>query len=344
MASRPKEGNPAGNDRDPPPGDGDLPPPGEAIPVGDDKIPKHTCVVTYNGDAATGSATPDGFVIAGRAASGKVAPVPNPKSGPSISVQQTWENFRVDAERNLILDLITVIEGVTAAVGKAATLADLKNAVAEVLKAVEPLLFGRKLLYSNSWSFSFSCAATVDGEEDFAHEFEVDHSIGFSAGITSPAGEDNIHWAIKSDVTVDVAEPSLGYESDDSKPAPDGGKPFTIHVGRAARPVRVGPGAHTASEVVLLTITVDDYGKECQKLIEQLKTILKDVGTVLDSLAGAVQGNNPAKTLLDSIIKAVKDYIKAQLEDVKLALKKSAGRVEIGTSNFRIRCVGQQTT
>jgi hypothetical protein len=342
MASRPNQGNPVGEDRGPPRDNGDLQQPGEAIPVGDDKPRKHSCVVTYNGDAATESAIPDGFVIVGRAASGKVAPVPNPKSGPSISVQQTWENFRIDAERNLILDLITAIEAVTAAVGKAATLADLKSAVADVLKAVEPLLFGKKMLYSDTWSFSFSCAATIDGEEDLEHEFEVDHSIGFSAGITSPAGEDNIHWAIKSDVTVDVAEPSLGYASDEKKPEPDGGKPFTTHAGRAARPVRIGPGAHTASEVVLLTIDVDDYGEECKKLIEQLKTILKDIGTVLDSLSGAVQGTNPAKALLDSIIKAVKDYIKAQLEDVKLALKKSTGRVEIGTSNFRIRCVGRQ--
>ena len=221
-----------------------------------------------------------------------------------------------------------------AAVGASATGTDLKTQLDNVLNSIQPLVNGRKMLYEAAWSFSFTCSATNDDEVDYEQQFDVKHSIGYAAGVTSPTGENNLHFKISSDVVVDTAQPDLGYKGDDKTD----GSGFATHQGIGKKSCIVGVGTHSVSETLLLELDVDSYGKSVADLVKQVEDTVKSSINLIDT----AQANASLQTLLAQLYKLIKDIVKTLLNDLKDALTKSTGSIELKTSNFAISCLGRQ--
>lgn len=294
---------------------------------GDKPPADHKCVVLYGGDASTQAARATGFTIKTPAA-GQVSPAP--KSGLSaIAVQQDWQNFRLDATRNLILDVVDAIQKIAGAVGKATTATALTTALEEVMQGLEPLLKGRKLIYEDTWGFTFTCE-TNDPDD----VFEVACSIDFSAGLTTPGTADNVKYKLISNVTVDTAQPNLQCKADSAAD----GKEYSIRQKTCVKPITVGASQHRFSNTVQLELDVDGYGDSVKDIVTQVEDLVKM------ALGWLKKDKSSSSTtdVLGDVYGLVKAAITALLSDLTNAVTKTAGAIELQHSNVSIRCAGHQ--
>jgi len=312
-----------------------------------------TCTVLYGSDGAVDPPQHAGFHIApDDTAQGQITVVPTSQNpAPSaIIVTCKWTHYQIDAERNFFNDIAKLIADAVTAVTDGAE-KGIATAINALVDALQPLVNGRRLTYDCGWGFTFTCAATIDGQSDPNHKWKITHWVTGRAGVTSPADEEKIHWGLDVVATVDgEGKDKLGVQQTSKKTGTGAGAaqagvhPFSLP--EPAGSVEVGPGTHQAKELDQLTLEVEGYGEILVDLINTLKSFAEglskaqDLGKIFWNLIVGQGSPKPTdlKDLTDKLTAAIRDLIMNALKELKSLLTKTTATIDLRESVFRISC------
>jgi len=290
---------------------------------------KHCTIEFADFETRSGAAT--GFHPAQEAVA-NVRPPPNGLANMSVMVR--CGDFRIEATRCLINDVVGTLEQLGNAIGRA-TGADLPRAIDQAVDALQPLLVGRKLTYAKTWDYTLTLATS---EKDAY--FEVRHRVGFKGGVVTPqAGAGPVGYGVTSSLLAGGEEIKLEHPLDRGPSAirnmPSGARGDDVYIPDPPM-VTLPPGFYPFSETVMIEMEIENFGLE----VENLKTRITEAWTWLrqgfDMFGDADQDFGD---FLESLGTAAEDFFKGQIETLKDLVRKTTCEVEFNTSIVDVRCV-----